>query len=343
MSHPSINGRARYKRKGALRRMRERMHEGQLPKKTVIFETLEPRLLLNANPLAIPAVGTALASDTSPALVQDADGTQLTVNLSGPGHWQVIQGDAGPRLSATGTDATSQLGLQTAGGDGRFQLTGVYLNAPLKSLTGQTTDLAGDLLAKGSIGALILGDVTGPSHVTLQGSSTTSQLTLRNVQDLTVEATASIATLSVNAWNQGGASPDEIEAPFIGTLSSQGDWNASLSLSGQGAPSYTLTSASIKGTLTNSLWYVIGRTGTISAGAIAPSWIGDFTGPVNQITTAGDFGGQLRRHRCNTSRLAAIWRTLGCLSEPIWAPMASSAVAGRMPTISASAYWRASA
>jgi hypothetical protein len=238
-------------------------------------------------------IGTVLSNDSSPAIVQDVDGTQLTIGLTGPGHWQVVEGASGPQLTVTATDPTSQVSLQTTGGNGRFTLFGVELDAPLKSIAGSSVDLSGDLTATGAVNSIILGNVTGPSHFALQGTTATSQVNLGLVQDLTVGAAAPISTFAVQGWNAGTSAPDELDAPSLGTFSSQGDIHASLALSGQGVTGLTLTSASAKGALADGLWYIVGRAGTISAGSVAASWTGDITGPVNQVTTTGDFDGQL--------------------------------------------------
>ena len=74
----------------------------------VMFETLEPRVLMNASPVG-QVTPTPIASSTQPVVVQDVNGTQLTVSLSGHGSWQITQGPNGLQLTVTGTDANSQL------------------------------------------------------------------------------------------------------------------------------------------------------------------------------------------------------------------------------------------
>src|SRR5438132_1539769 len=71
----------------------------------ILFETFEPRVLLSATPVVPP--GTVLATDTAPTIVQDADGTSLTVGVSGSAHWSLVQGAAAPELTVTSTITTS--------------------------------------------------------------------------------------------------------------------------------------------------------------------------------------------------------------------------------------------
>ena len=78
----------------------------EMPSTSLIFETFEQRVLMDA---ALPIVlsttlpnGTILASDAAPALVQDADGTTVSVTISGNGHWKIVQADAAPALDVFG-------------------------------------------------------------------------------------------------------------------------------------------------------------------------------------------------------------------------------------------------
>jgi hypothetical protein len=96
----------------------------------VMFETLEPRVLMNASPVG-QVTPTPIASSTQPVVVQDVNGTQLTVSLSGHGSWQITQGPNGLQLTVTGTDANSQLTL-TASTPGAAA--GSKLNLPIRAV-----------------------------------------------------------------------------------------------------------------------------------------------------------------------------------------------------------------
>ena len=70
----------------------------------------------------------------------------------------------------------------------------------------------------------------------------------------------------------------------------QGDFGASLALSGPqngGSAGDTLGLATIDGTLTGGLWYVVGNAGTTSAGQVASGWTGDVTGTASFDTIGG--------------------------------------------------------
>lgn len=120
----------------------------------VMFETLEPRILMNAPvflstppttttvpivvvstpaatttapvttnapvvvPSTPPATTTVLSSSSHPVVIQDANGTQLTASLSGHGSWQITDGPGGLQLTVSNTDANSQLTLSTTAAGG---------------------------------------------------------------------------------------------------------------------------------------------------------------------------------------------------------------------------------
>ena len=130
------------------------------------IETFETRVLLDAvlpiNPVQTNSLpnGTILASDTNPAIVRDADGTQVNVTISGNGHWQIAQEPVAPTLTITGTDANSAITITTSGGNNRFLFSGIEADNAAASLSGTGVDLSGALTLKNTIGNLLLGDLT---------------------------------------------------------------------------------------------------------------------------------------------------------------------------------------
>jgi hypothetical protein len=294
----------------------------------VMFETLEPRVLMNASPVG-QVTPTPIASSTQPVVVQDVNGTQLTVSLSGHGSWQITQGPNGLQLTVTGTDANSQLTLTTStpgshhgsGGDSddqhssapHFLLNSIDIKGAIGAVSGQDVDVQGNFTAEGAIGDVSLGDFKANSQFNLLSSSPTSDIDLGNATDLSLAAAGFIGNLEVESWISDGNAPSQITGTGIGQLSSEGDFGASLSLSGAqqtasngkgngngnggendgDSDGQTLGSVSVGGQITGGLWYVVGNTGAISAGSVAQSWDGDFTSSVGQIATYGDFDGQI--------------------------------------------------
>ena len=104
----------RGRRRGAERPSRHQPAP-ELPSTMLIFETFEPRVLMDAAlPFVVsansaPPNGTVLASDTAPAVVQDTDGTAVSITIGGSGHWTIVQADTAPALDVFGTDVTRTL------------------------------------------------------------------------------------------------------------------------------------------------------------------------------------------------------------------------------------------
>lgn len=135
------------------RKIGQRNSEGERDTEApVMFETLEPRVLMNASPVG-QVNPTVIANSTQPVLVQDINGTQLTVSLSGHGSWQITQGPNGLQLTVTGTDANSQLTLSTSTpgshhGDSdanapHFLLNSIDIQSAIGGVSGQDVDVQG--------------------------------------------------------------------------------------------------------------------------------------------------------------------------------------------------------
>jgi hypothetical protein len=213
----------------------------------IMFETLEPRVLMNASPVG-QVTPTVIASSTQPVIVQDVNGTQLTVSLSGHGSWQIAQGPNGLQLTVSGTDANSQLTLSTStpgshhGFDGdsdnkqsnapHFLLSSIDIQSAIGSVSGQDIDVQNKFTAEGAINAVSLGDFKANSQFNLLSTSAVSDIDLGNVTDLSLTAAGTIGSLEVESWISDGNAPSQITGTAIGQLSSEGNFGASLSLSG---------------------------------------------------------------------------------------------------------------
>jgi hypothetical protein len=264
----------------------------------IMFETLEPRILMSATPTILPAAPVIIASSIHPAIVQEANGAKLSVSLVGQGSWQITQDSSGNlQLNVANTTTSSKLTLTTtnAPGGAHFLLNAIDLQGPIGLVSGTGVDIRGKVTAEGAISHLALGNVLSNSSITLSSASPISEIDLGNVTDLSLTTKGSIGVLSVGNWIADGVASSQVTATAIGDLQSAGNFGASLALSGTGVlPSggFTLGSVSVEGQLSG-LWYVVGNTNVISAGTITQQWDGDFTKSVQTIITGGDFDGQL--------------------------------------------------
>jgi hypothetical protein len=146
---------------------------------TLLFETFETRVLLDAvlpfNPVQTTSIAnnTVLASDANPVTVQDADGTRVSISIVGNGHWQITQQALAPALTITGTDGNSKVAITTQGGNDRFLFSGIDVEGSAASLTGSVSVRANLrsrlMLACGMVSPLARGGLDAVCGVRLIG------------------------------------------------------------------------------------------------------------------------------------------------------------------------------
>ena len=131
------------------------------------------------------------------------------------------------------------------------------------SVVGAGADLDGKFTAAGPISVVTLGNV---HDSTFTASGPITALNLGNVADSTISVAGSIGNIAVHSWLSTGA-PNQLNAISIGNLSSVGDFDASIALSGPTGNGPTL----IGGALADGYWHVVGNTGLVMAGRLRPT------------------------------------------------------------------------
>jgi hypothetical protein len=262
----------------------------------------------------------------------DANGNKVTVSLSGPGSgdlYFVSDGGLGSAsgdgylvaaeppadaraLVLDGTTAASRVTITTAPSK-RTTVQDIIINGALASLTGRTTDLTGDITARGAVPQITLGDVKGPSEVRLNTRGAVlarpPQLstTFRDVDDCSID-TGGLAIRSLRAarWLNTDGVADSIQAPGLNMLMIlgrtiyakgkitriAGDFEAGLSLTGVlPARRPAVTYAWISGKLAGAAWDVGGNVGTLRVGSVGDDFAGDFAGAIGSLSTVGNLSG----------------------------------------------------
>ncbi|MBL8422817.1 MAG: LEPR-XLL domain-containing protein, partial [Candidatus Accumulibacter phosphatis] len=265
------------------------------------FETLEPRVLLSAeiNPAAqalLTASSASLFTASSEPTINltplvDADGTAVSLDISGPGTAQLAADGDGFALRVANSDATTQITLRASGGDGRIVLTGIDVTGNVGNLNLASADLSGQANFGGKLGSLILGDianaridVAGGGDLTLQaGKITDSQLR------------APLANLALVAGNWLSTSPGagRIELAALRSLNTTGDFSADLQVSGQGVTGYALGTVQVGGAIADGVWSIHGRGSSLQAGSTGSAWRANFSNTLVQFATRGDASGSL--------------------------------------------------
>jgi len=220
----------------------------------------------------------------------DSDGDLVTVTLGGrSGQAEIVRNATGPEqpgdiLSITldATDTRSSLAIRTRG---RAETTvgDITVNGSLNYLSARTTDLLGDMTVTGTIRRLQFDDVADPHAITIGAPlSTRDVVTIRfdRAEDLSISSATPIRSLTATEWLDADPTPDQITAPWLGTLSIRGNrrenipghFQADLTLSGLGDPRYSLRSARIAGDLTNATWDITGNAGSVTVVGNVDAW-----------------------------------------------------------------------
>jgi Bacterial Ig-like domain (group 3)/FG-GAP-like repeat len=199
-----------------------------------------------------------------------SDGTKVTYRLSGPGTGTISSSNGAVSLSLSGTSSASNLTVTAVGGAGSETLTGITADAAMRGIIAAKVNLLGNLSIAGSVGQILLGNVTNGT-LTLGGSSAV-KLTAATVTSSSIQSSAPFSSLTVGNWTDPNITPGEISSPWIGTLTSKAGFRADLDLSGVGAPgAVSLKSARIAGDLGSVQWSIGGSATSITVG-------GNFTG-----------------------------------------------------------------
>lgn len=226
----------------------------------------------------------------------DESGEFYTIGLKGGGTGSVTVG-ANPMISFTGMTAKSIASSSLLSTPLHDSINRISADAAMKSILFPGASVTGDISLNGGIETLLLGNTGGTgADLVIGGSKPVKSITLGQVKDLNINAAAGITTLQAIDWEAVGA--DTITAPFLTNLKAlgapkafiEGDFAASLNLSGSGAPKdVTLSKAEIAGSLTGGTWDINGvnsKTLKIVAEA-AGGWKLDAEGSVKDVLLKG--------------------------------------------------------
>lgn len=222
----------------------------------------------------------------------DAAGGDATAKLNGNGTLVVLDDAEGVRLQLTGTDRGSSL---TVNGDGRVVLDGIVISGAMKSITGKTTDLRGNVTIAGAVGKVTLGDFLAGDQktVTIGGTNAASTISLKlgRLVDVSITSGSPIKSLAVENWSDT-TGDDIVTAPLLSKVSSKADFAGGARLSDEANKKELLSSLNIKGELSGT-WHVDNGSGKVSAGTVGDTFSMNIIGPLKSLSTKGDFEGDL--------------------------------------------------
>ncbi len=233
-----------------------------------------------------------------PLTVQDADGQNITLMLTGAGTGSVVKNTDGTvDVSVSGTNTKSILSIQTAKGV-VADLGNLFINDTIGAVTLGNVHLHGHFTASEGAKSIVLGDLgnTDDTHPENDLDKTISigvfpvasqklSLNFGKVRDYSLDSGMTVSSLFAKEWLNDATNTlaNSIGAPGIGTLKIAGDLETSVTVSGFDK----LNLFSVAGALSDVTVKTNGNVGDVHLGDISgstflvgiaakPAAIGDF-------------------------------------------------------------------
>ncbi|MBN2378108.1 MAG: hypothetical protein JXD22_17045 [Sedimentisphaerales bacterium] len=245
----------------------------------------------------------------------EPDGTTATISLKSANGSVVFQGDgisaSDPQrgvvvvsggLGATIADITldntgsaTSLSFKASGGDGYILVDNININGSAKDIKGKQINLGGNLTVNGGLAKLELHNVADQHLITIGQSTEVPgpvSMKFNEITDLSIDSDTAIKSLACANWTDNDATLDTIEAPWLGKITSQQKFPASMTLTDDSV-ALTLGSVKVTNEITGGLWLVNGHGGKITANAISGIWAAVYTGNLAGLSTKQDATGNL--------------------------------------------------
>ncbi|NLF31163.1 MAG: cadherin-like domain-containing protein [Planctomycetes bacterium] len=310
------------------------------------------------------AFGTIPGHGNHTLTVPDRFGTPVSYSLRGGGYGMVtgLNEYGLHEIGLFDTDLRSSLTIRTAGRGSQTLIDGIEVAGSLGSIVAPTTDLfdtidvggalrsltlddAADFLNVGMTPFISVNDEMGEAHVS---DPPAVSIRMDNVQDLTVQCSAPIASVVATQWlrtdDRSYLAADSIgtirttgarAVPSTGEPAWAGDFDCDVYPLGADRRGSVLGSIRVAGSMAGTLQTEAesGRIGPIVAGATAPDWM--LHAPACTVTsittTAGDLGGSI------DAAIVGAVAARGDLKASIWAYEADAKTGLSIGRITASA------
>ncbi len=223
----------------------------------------------------------------------DGLGNRVTASFSGPGHADLLsangmtgRGMGGNivRIVIAGTTTRSQLRIIAARGTVVGE---IIARDAIGGITGKGVAVLGNVEITGTAKRIVLGDIAGDHVVTIGppapgDTRATVDLTFGRLAEVSMVSETPVRSFTATEWLDLDATPDILETPWIGRLTTRGNrrtgsaghFQADLLLNGSGNPRNTLGTTRIAGDLRQATWDITGEMGRLTVrGTAADSTI----------------------------------------------------------------------
>ncbi|HEY1685428.1 MAG TPA: RHS repeat-associated core domain-containing protein [Tepidisphaeraceae bacterium] len=220
---------------------------------------------------SVPAIARTINfGGKTKATYTDSQGHVVTITISGPGTGSIdflSNGNADPAdINLTGTTAKSSLTI-TVAAHAATNITDISITGSLNKFTATTANFTGSLIITGTLASLTLHSVTGDgSTITISGTSIATTYKFGTIQDLNLNSSSPIKSLSASSWTATAGFTDSLSATSISTIKIGGNFDASITASGS-------LGAFSAGNITGGAWAITGSIKSLSAGSISNNTI----------------------------------------------------------------------
>jgi uncharacterized repeat protein (TIGR01451 family) len=211
--------------------------------------------------------------------MSDDDGSQIVYSLRGGGYGEFRPAETDDEIAGLdiiGTGSADQFSIAVKGGDRIANLSNnINITGSLRKFDAKAVNFTGSIIAGGSITDFVARDLTDLDF-TLAGVGAPMKFKAGTVTNLRLESSTPIAQLDVTSWSWLTAEEGDdraenelstLTAPWVGRITTRGEFSAITSLSGEGAPGLTLNQARIGGAFSGQM-AVVGNTGTFQASSM---------------------------------------------------------------------------
>lgn len=206
----------------------------------------------------------------------DADGTIATFALRGAGYGEfdpAINEDDRAGLGIIGSDTSTNFTITTRGGDKLINLDNdINIAGSLRQLDARGVNFTGSIAVGGTLGSFTANEMTDMSML-VAGNGAGMKFKAGAITNLALESATPITQMDFTSW-QWLSNPDDpdasesdsssLTAPWIGRLTTKGEFSAITSLTGLGASKATLAQARIGGIFSGQM-SIHGNVGSLTA------------------------------------------------------------------------------
>jgi hypothetical protein len=215
-----------------------------------------------------------------------SNGSTITVSLHGGTGTLTDDGNGIVGLSLAGTYPGSNLTVTTTG---PVDVDGISDSSAMGAVNIGAGELSGTINFPLSVRKFTADGDVDTANITFGGGAP-STLSFGAMTDVSLFSAQGIHSLSVAAWTDTSA--DQINAPWITTLSSAGDFGPGVTISTANGRN-SIVSADIGGVLTGGIWSVANDVDKINLHGVDAGWSADVHGSLTSLIDGSFFNGDL--------------------------------------------------